>query len=410
MASPHDQMVIIRLKYQAVLPYLNERGRRLWAAAEAVSLERGGISLVCQATGLSSATVAKGIKEFNDSSPTEDRVRRKGGGRKKAAVKQDGLVEAIDQLVDPTAKGDPECSLRWTSKSVRKIAGALKEMGYQASYRTVARILHDLGYSLQANRKSLEGTSHEDRDAQFNYINDTVLHLQNLNQPTISVDTKKKETLGQYKNAGQEYHQKGSPVKVNTHDFPDKKLGKVAPYGVYDIGRNKGWVTVGISADTAQFAVNTIRTWWYTMGTNAYPKASDLVITADCGGSNGYRVRLWKLELQTLADQTGLKIHVHYFPPGTSKWNKIEHRLFSYISKNWRGKPLVNHETVVNLISNTRTEQGLEVQAVLDSNNYKKGRKVTDAEMATVNIQGDSFHPEWNYTIRPHGDNNREIV
>lgn len=411
MATSHDQkMVIIRLKYQAVLPYLNERGRRLWAAAEAVSLERGGISLVCQATGLSSATVAKGIKEFNDSSPTEDRVRRKGGGRKKAAVKQDGLVEAIDQLVDPTAKGDPESSLRWTSKSVRKIAGALKEMGYQASYRTVARILHDLGYSLQANRKSLEGASHEDRDAQFNYINDTVRHLQNLNQPTISVDTKKKENLGQYKNAGREYHQKGSPVKVSTHDFPDKKLGKVAPYGVYDIGRNKGWVTVGISADTAQFAVNTIRTWWYTMGTNAYPKASDLVITADCGGSNGYRVRLWKLELQTLADQTGLKIHVHHFPPGTSKWNKIEHRLFSYISKNWRGKPLVNHETVVNLISNTRTEQGLEVQAVLDSNKYKKGRKVTDAEMATVNIQGDSFHPEWNYTIRPHSDNNREIV
>lgn len=394
---------IIRLKYQAVRSYLNERGRRLWAAAEAVSLGRGGVSLVCRATGLSSATVAKGIKEFNDSSPIEDRVRKKGGGRKKAAVKQDGLVEAIDQLVDPTAKGDPESPLRWTSKSVRKIEGALKEMGYQASYRTVARVLHELGYSLQANRKSLEGASHEDRDTQFNYINDTVRRMQNLNQPTISVDTKKKENLGQYKNAGQEYCQKGSPVKVNTHDFPDPKLGKVAPYGVYDIGRNKGWVSVGISADTAQFAVNTIRTWWYTMGTNAYPKASDLVITADCGGSNGYRVRLWKLELQTLADQTGLKIHVHHFPPGTSKWNKIEHRLFSYISKNWRGKPLVNREAVVNLISNTQTEQGLEVQAVLDSNEYKKGRKVTDAEMATINIQGDSFHPEWNYTIRPHG-------
>jgi len=403
MTNSHKSIEIIRLKYQAVRPYLNERGRRLWAAAEAVSFGRGGVSLVCQATGLSSATVAKGVKEFNDSSPIEDRVRRKGGGRKKAAIKQKGLVEAIDQLVDPTAKGDPESTLRWTSKSVRKIEGALKEMGYQASYRTVARILHELGYNLQANRKSLEGASHEDRDAQFNYINDTVHRMQNSNQPTISVDTKKKENLGQYKNAGKEYCQKGSPVKVNTHDFPDKKLGKVAPYGVYDIGRNKGWVAVGISADTAQFAVNTIRTWWYTMGANVYPKASDLVITADCGGSNGYRVRLWKLELQTLADQTGLKIHVRHFPPGTSKWNKIEHRLFSYISKNWRGKPLINREAVVNLISNTRTKQGLEVQAVLDSNEYKKGRKVTDAEMATINIQGDSFHPEWNYTICPHG-------
>ena len=225
--------------------------------------------------------------------------------------------------------------------------------------------------------------------------------MQNLNQPTISVDTKKKENLGKYKNVGQEYSQKSSPVKVNTHDFPDSKLGKVAPYGVYDIGKNNGWVSVGISADTAQFAVNTIRTWWHAMGSKAYPKASDLVITADCGGSNGYRVRLWKLELQALSDQIGLKIHVHHFPPGTSKWNKIEHRLFSYISKNWRGKPLESHETVVNLISNTRTEKGLKVQAVLDSNEYKKGRKVTDAEMTTINIQGAGFHPEWNYTISP---------
>ena len=401
MDNAREQIEIINRKYQAVRPYLNERGRRLWAATEAMSFGRGGISLVGQATGLSSATMAKGVKEFNNPSPIEDRVRCKGGGRKKAEIKQDGLVEAVDQLVDPTAKGDPESPLKWTSKSVRKIEKALNKKGYQASYKTVARILHELGYSLQANRKSLEGTSHKDRDEQFRYINDTVHHMQNLNQPTISVDTKKKENLGKYKNVGQEYSQKSSPVKVNTHDFPDSKLGKVASYGVYDIGKNNGWVSVGISADTAQFAVNTIRTWWHAMGSKAYPKASDLVITADCGESNGYRVRLWKLELQALSDQIGLKIHVHHFPPGTSKWNKIEHRLFSYISKNWRGKPLESHETVVNLISNTRTEKGLKVQAVLDSNEYKKGRKVTDAEMTTINIQGAGFHPEWNYTISP---------
>lgn len=401
MTSAHQIIDTIRLKYQAVHPYLNERGRRVWAAAEAAALGRGGISLVGQATGLSSATMAKGVKEFYSSAPVGNRVRKKGGGRKKASVQQVGLIEAITQLVDPTAKGDPESPLRWTSKSVRNLEKALKTKGYKASYRTVARILHELGYSLQANKKSLEGTSHEDRDAQFHYINDTVLRMQKANQPAISVDTKKKENLGQYKNTGKEYAQKGSPLKVNTHDFPNPKLGKVAPYGVYDIGNNKGWVAVGISADTSQFAVNTIRTWWYAMGVKAYPRASDLVITADCGGSNGYRVRLWKLELQALADQTGLKIHVRHFPPGTSKWNKIEHRLFSYISKNWRGKPLVNIETVVNLIANTRTKQGLEVQAVLDSNDYRKGKKVSDVEMATINIQGDRFHPEWNYTINP---------
>lgn len=394
---------IIRLKYQTIRPYLNERGRRLWAATEAAAIGRGGVSLVCQATGLSSATLARGVKELNNPSSIEKgRVRKKGGGRKKATVKQEGLAEAIDKLVDPTAKGDPENPLRWTSKSTRKIEQALKKLGYQTSYRTVARILQELGFSLQANRKSLEGTSHKDRDAQFNHINDSIRKMHRSNQPTISVDAKKKENLGQYKNAGQEYYQKGKPAKVNTHDFPDARLGKVVPYGVYDIGENKGWVSIGIGADTAQFAVNTIRTWWYKKGSTLYPKASSLTITADCGGSNGYRVRLWKLELQKLANEIELEIQVHHFPPGTSKWNKIEHRLFSYISKNWRGRPLVDQETVVNLISNTRTEQGLEVHAVLDNNEYKKGRKISDPEMANINIHGNSFHPEWNYTIRPH--------
>lgn len=409
MTGSYTPLEAIKFKYQAIRSHLNERSRRLWAAAEATALGRGGFHLVCQATGLSRATVAKGIKELHNPPSIGDRVRREGGGRKKAAVKQTGLVEAIDELVEPSAKGDPESPLRWTSKSLRKIEVALRAIGYQISYRTVGKLLSELGYSLQANQKSLEGASHKDRDAQFNYINDTVKEMQKLNQPTISVDTKKKEILGQYKNGGKEYSQKGSPVKVNTHDFPDPRLGKVAPYGVYDIGKNKGWVSVGISADTAEFAVNTIRTWWYKVGVKFYPKASNLTITADCGGSNGSRVRLWKLELQKLANETGLTIHIRHFPPGTSKWNKIEHRLFSYVSKNWRGKPLVDQETVVSLISNTKTQKGLEVQAVLDSNHYEKGRKVSDAQLASINIERDDFHPDWNYTISPN-DSEKTVI
>jgi hypothetical protein len=266
---------------------------------------------------------------------------------------------------------------------------------------TVATLLQELDYSLQANKKTLEGSQHEDRDAQFNYINTCVLMLQKKNQPTISVDTKKKELIGEYKNHGKEFQKKGQPLKVNTHDFPDKRLGKVAPYGIYDIGKNKGWVSVGISADTAEFAVNSIRTWWYKMGECVYPSATELLITADCGGSNGNRVRLWKYELQKLADETGLKINVRHFPPGTSKWNKIEHRLFSYITKNWRGRPLVSRETVVNLIANTKTDTGLEVRAILDENAYNKGIKISDDELASLNIKGDIFHPEWNYSLLP---------
>lgn len=277
----------------------------------------------------------------------------------------------------------------------------MTRQGYKVGYRTTASLLHELEYSLQSNKKTLEGASHVDRNAQFGYINDSVIKLQKAGQPTISVDTKKKENIGNYKNNGQELCKKGKPIEVKGHDFIDKRLGKVVPYGVYDIGRNTGWVSVGVSADTAEFAVNSIRTWWYTMGVHSYGNIKEVLITADCGGSNGYRVRLWKYELQRLSDETGFAIHVRHFPPGTSKWNKIEHRLFSYISKNWRGRPLLTRETVVNLIASTRTNTGLEVKAVLDENEYIAGREISDDEIATLNIHGDEFHPEWNYTIRP---------
>ena len=396
-----DQIRIVKHKYEAIRNFLNERGRRLWAAAEAVAFGHGGIYLVCTATGLSTATVCKGIREFHGATVAGDRVRKAGGGRKKAASIQKGLLQAIEELVEPTAKGSPESSLRWTSKSVRNISDALKQRGYTGSYRTVARLLHELGYSLQANKKDLEKSSHADRDAQFHYINSSVLYMQNLHQPVISVDTKKKEMIGNYKNNGKEFCQKHRPIKVQCHDFPDPRVGKVVPYGIYDIGKNKGWVSVGISGDTAEFAVNTIRTWWYKMGSPMYPKSTGLLITADCGGSNGYRVRLWKLELQKLANELGMQIHIRHFPPGTSKWNKIEHRLFSYISKNWRGKPLINRETVVNLIANTTTSKGLEIRSILDENEYEIGKSVSNETLASINIRGDTFHPEWNYTISP---------
>lgn len=409
--SDHD-IHTVKTRYAAIRPFLNEKGRRLWAAAESSAYGRGGISLVCKATGLSTATVHKGIKEFNDSSLQTDRVRKKGAGRKKSKDTQEGLLKALDDLVDPTAKGNPMSPLRWTSKSVRNLSDALGKQGFQVSYKTVSRLLHEMGYSLQANRKSLEGPSHVDRNAQFQYLNERVKIGLNSKTPVVSVDTKKKENIGNFKNGGQEISQRGTPIKVNDHDFPDKRLGKVSPYGVYDIGKNKGWVSVGISADTAEFAVNSIRTWWYRTGILSYSGSPELIITADCGGSNGYRVRLWKLELQKFADETGLKISVHHFPLGTSKWNKIEHRLFSYISKNWRGKPLITREAVISLIANTRTEKGLEVEAMLDENQYDKGKKVSDMEFATIHIQGHSFHPEWNYSILPrtHSRNGGEIV
>lgn len=398
-----DELIeVVERKFAAITDCLTEKGRRLWSAAEALSHGHGGVLLVSKATNISRTTIYQGIKEIKDDSLSSKKgVRAKGGGRKKLKTIQPDLVEKLNVLVEPTSRGDPESALRWTCKSTRKLANELNAQGYRVSHMTVSTLLHELGYSLQANKKTLEGSQHEDRDAQFNYINNSVLLLQKAGQPTISVDTKKKELIGEYKSAGKEFEKKSQPVKVNTHDFPDKRLGKVAPYGIYDIGNNKGWVSVGISSDTAEFAVNSIRTWWYKMGVVIYPFATELLITADCGGSNGNKVRLWKYELQKLANEINLKIHVRHFPPGTSKWNKIEHRLFSYITKNWRGRPLVSRETVVNLISNTKTNAGLEVCATLDENEYKKGRKISDDELASLNIKRDNFHPEWNYTLLP---------
>lgn len=393
---------IIRGKYGVINSCLSEKGKRLWAASEAISLGRGGPTLVSKATNISRTTIYKGIEEIqSEAASTESKVRKKGGGRKKLTEKNPELLRALDALVEPMAKGDPITSLRWTSKSVRHLESALKTQGYQISYGTVETLLKQLEYSLQANKKSLEKASHEDRNAQFQNINESVKRQHEKNQPAISVDTKKKENIGAYKSIGKELCKKGKPIKVNTHDFPDARLGKVSPYGVYDIGANEGWVSVGISGDTAEFAVNTIRTWWYKMGLKQYPSGKELLITADCGGSNGYRVRLWKFELQKLADETGLLVHVRHFPPGTSKWNKIEHRMFSYISKNFRGRPLLTRETVVNLIANTTTKTGLHIQAVLDENEYSKGREISDEAIALLNLCGEVFHPEWNYTITP---------
>jgi transposase len=397
-----DLIQIIRGKYEVLDSCLSEKGRRLWAASEAISLGRGGPSLVSKATKISRTTIHKGIEEIGKGIvSTGSKVRKKGGGRKKLVEKDPELLNALDALVEPTAKGDPENLLRWTSKSVRNLEGALKSQGFQVSYGTVETLLKQLEYSLQANKKSLEKASHEDRNAQFQNINERAKKQHKKNQPVISVDTKKKENIGAYKSIGKELCKKRTPIKVNTHDFPDARLGKVSPYGVYDVSTNQGWVSVGISSDTAEFAVNTIRTWWYKMGLLQYPEAIELMITADCGGSNGYRVRLWKLELQKFSDESGLLIHVCHFPPGTSKWNKIEHKMFSYISKNFRGKPLLTRETVVNLIANTTTKAGLRIQAVLDENEYAKGREVSDEEISVLNISGEAFHPEWNYAVYP---------
>lgn len=402
MAISQTEINDIQSKYEVLASYLNEQARRLWAATEAISYGRGGISLVCQATGISNTTIIKGIKEIqNSSTSASTRIRQAGGGRKKVTETRRGVRKALITLVEPTAKGDPIKPLQWTSKSTRNLAKALKKQKYGVSHATVGAMLNELGYSLQVNKKTLEGASHADRDAQFHYINDSIMKLQKRMQPTLSVDTKKKENIGNYKNNGKEFCKKGKPIKVETHDFPDKQLGKVVPYGIYDIAKNKGWVSVGISSDTAEFAVNAIRTWWYKMGCECYPKATELLITADCGGSNGYRVKLWKYELQQLADELKLEIHIRHFPPGTSKWNKIEHKLFSYISKNWRGQPLLTRETVVNLIANTSTSKGLKIKAVLDENEYEAGREISGKELAELNLRRDNFHPEWNYTIIP---------
>jgi len=383
---------------------LNERQRRLWAASEARSAGWGWIVATARATGMAVDTIRKGIAELEAGERLErGRVRRRGAGRKSLVESDPKILEDIERLVDADSRGDPESLLRWTAKSVRQIAGGLREMGHEAHFTSVAMLLRALGYSLQANVKTREGASHPDRDAQFAHINQTARAAVAAGWPVISVDTKKKELVGDFKNQGREWRLKGKPELVRVHDFKDKQLGKAIPYGVYDLRLDEGYVNVGIDHDTAQFAVASIRSWWEHLGCERYPDAPRLTITADCGGSNGNRPRLWKVELQKLADETELEIEVCHFPPGTSKWNKIEHRLFSFITINWRGKPLVSLETIINLIAGTTTSTGLEVYARLDEGTYPDKIRVTDAEFETLNIDRHEFHPEWNYVIKPHG-------
>jgi hypothetical protein len=392
----------IHTRFKMLAPFLNERTRRLFTAAEAAALGRGGIAAVARATGVSRRAIAAGLAELHaPQAASAHGVRRPGGGRKRTVQTDRTLQDDLERLIDPVTRGDPESPLRWTCKSVRKLAEELRRLGHATSHRMVAELLHDLDYSLQANRKTLEGTSHPDRDAQFAYINAKVQAALQAGEPVISVDSKKKELVGDFKNAGREWHPAGHAVPVRVYDFIIPALGRVTPYGVYDMARNAGWVNVGTDHHTAAFAVESIRRWWYAMGKTAYPQASTLLITADGGGSNGSRVRLWKLELQRLADETGVAIAVCHFPPGTSKWNKIEHRLFSFISQNWRGKPLVSHEVIVNLIAATTTKTGLQVVCQLDQHSYPVGLKVSQKAMEEINLRRDPFHGEWNYTILP---------
>jgi transposase len=393
---------LCRAKFKALAPALTERARRVWAATEARAAGWDGIAGVAKATGISTATIQRGLQELKARRrlPAE-RIRRPGGGRKKAVSKDPTLVADLEGLVEPTASGDPMSPLRWTSKSVRQLAATLQQMGHQVSRQLVAELLAGAGYSLQANRKTREGPSHPDRDAQFRYINQQVRRFQAAGQPVISVDTKKKELVGDFKNAGRQWRPKGQPTPVHVHDFLIPARGKAIPYGVYDLTRNAGWVGVGINHDTATFAARTIGRWWRRMGQPRYRRARSLLITADAGGSNGTRVRLWKWELQELADRTGLAITVCPLPPGTSKWNKIEHRLFSYISTRWRGQPLVSLAVIVSLIASTRTAAGLRVRCELDRGAYPKGETITDAQMATLKLGPHPFHGDWNYTITP---------
>ena len=365
-------------------------------------LGRGGIAAVARASGISENTIRKGIREIDGGERLEGgRVRRRGGGRKPISESDPELVVALELLVAEDCRGDPMQVLLWTSKSVRRLAAELREQGHEVHFTTVAQLLRSMGYSLQSNRKTLEGVQHSDRDAQFRLINERVSMTIAAGEPAISIDTKKKELVGEFKNAGREWRAKGDPVKVSTHDFPSKAIGKAIPYGVYDIASNEGFVNVGITAETAQLAVASIRGWWQDLGKPRYPAASTLQITADCGGGNGNRIRLWKTELQKLADETGLRIHVCHFPPGTSKWNKIEHRLFCHISQTWRGRPLISYQVIINSIAATTTTQGLKVYARLDKRDYPKKIEVTDQEIAAVNLTPDPFHPEWNYVIAP---------
>ena len=388
-------------KYNNLSKTLNERSRRLWAGNESLSIGYAGIEIVSRATGLSRSTIIKGMKEITDKRELEDRIRDHGGGRKKEVDKNPGIREELIRLIEPSTRGDPQSPLLWESKSLRKLSSELKEKGYDVSHVLVEKLLHDMKYNLKSNRKMNEGKSHADRNLQFEHINSRAIKFMKESQPVISIDTKKKELIGNFKNNGKEWKPKGEFDEVNVYDFMQFAVGKAVPYGIYDMKLNEGYVNVGIDHDTAEFAVQSIKKWWECMGKKRYPDAKRLMITADGGGSNGSRVKLWKIELQKFATETGLEISVCHFPPGTSKWNKIEHRLFSFITKNWRGKPLVSYEVIVNLIANTRTEKGLRVECSIVWDEYEKGIKISKEEMLKLNTIPDEFHGEWNYTISP---------
>ena len=395
----------IRRRFRLIAAHLDERMRRLVAAAEAAAMGFGGVSIVARATGVSRRAIRIGATELRQKPRAvggAGRVRRPGGGRKKAVHQDLTLLRDLEALIEPVTRGDPESPLRWTAKSVRRLAAELQRQGHRTSHRMVAEMLHELGYSLQANAKTIEGARHPDRNAQFEYINEKVRKFLAQREPVISVDTKKKELVGEFKNVGRELRPQGQPENVRVHDFVIPELGRAIPYGVYDLGSNTGWVSVGIDHDTAEFAVETIRRWWRWMGQKYYPQAKRLLITADAGGSNGSRLRVWKTEIQNLADELKIPIAICHFPPGTSKWNRIEHRLFSFISQNWRGKPLISHAVIIKLIAATRTKAGLKVRARLDTNSYREGIKVSRAELENVRLRPDSFHGDWNYTILPH--------
>ena len=396
----------VRDKFWNLSFLMNEKLKRRWAGCEAMALGRGGISAVAEATGLSRTTIRKGIREVNENYPElaqeiHGRIRAPGAGRPSVEQTDPAVISDLNQLVSPATRGEPTSPLLWTSKSTRQLAEELEKLGHKVSPRTVSRLLHDMGYSLQANRKTREGKQHPDRDAQFQHINRKVKSFQRRGQPVISVDAKKRELVGDFKNTGQEWEPKGTPQAVRTHDFKDKDLGVAIPYGIYDQTQNQGWVSVGIDHNTAEFAVESIRQWWRRMGRQTYPQARELLITADAGSSNGYRCRLWKVCLQQLADELGLRIMVCHFPPGTSKWNKIEHRMFCHITENWRGRPLLSQGVIVNLIANTKTKAGLTIKAALDANGYELGIQVSPEEIAALNIHPDKFHGGWNYTLRP---------
>ena len=388
-------------KYTSMLPYLNERQRRLFLAVEARAFGRGGVVRVARAPGVSRPTIQQGLRELSGPVTAPDRVRQPGGGRKQLTDRDPTLFGDLEALVDPDTRGDPMSPLRWTCKSTRQLAEALAGAGHRVSHTVVAELLDRAGYSLQAPAKTVEGHQHPDRDAQFRYLNEQVKTFLGAGQPVVSVDAKKKELVGAFRNGGREWQPRGQPEQVNVHDFPDPRVGKAIPYGIYDVGRNTGWVTVGQDHDTASFAVTSLRRWWQAVGASTYPAAERLLICADGGGSNGYRVRLWKVELQRFADESGLAVTVCHLPPGTSKWNKIEHRLFAHISMNWRGRPLVSHEVVVALIGATTTQAGLRVQAELDLGQYPTKVKVADEEMASLQLTPHAFHGEWNYTLAP---------